>query len=405
MSGPDDEARRAAEDAVRGSYGRLVAFLASMAGDVAQAEDALSEALVAALRVWPAQGVPERPTSWLVTAARRNLIDASRRRSVAARHLAELARLAGQEADEPEIPDRRLELMFACTHPAIDQAMHSPLILQAVLGLDAARIAPAFLVAPAAMGQRLVRVKTKIREAGVPLRVPDLADLPDRLGGVLDAIYAAYGSGWDSTGDPGSGGLVRESIRLARVLAELLPAEPEAHGLLALLLHSHARAGARRTADGTTFVALEDQDTARWDPGMIAEAERHLSLGYALRRLGPYQLQAAIQSVHNRRALTGTTDWAAVAQLYRGVLAFTPTIGAYVARAAAVARAESPGAALVLLDDLPAERVRGYQPYWATRAEVLRGTGDHAGAAHATRIAVGLTEDAATRRFLLARDR
>lgn len=401
-----EDANRVAEDTLRGSYGRLVAFLASITGDLATAEDALSDALVAALRVWPQRGVPARPESWLLTAARRNLVDTARRRAVARRHLPELARIVDAgAADLPSpIPDRRLELMFACTHPAIDVAMRSPLMLQTVLGLDATRIGSAFLVAPSTMGQRLVRVKKKIHDAGVPFRIPDPEVLPERLGSVLDAVYAAYGTGWDGgpvSDNGGTTGLVEEALRLGRLLAELLPDQAETHGLLALMLHSSARTAARRSTAGS-FVPLEQQDVTVWDAAAIAEAEHHLARALALRRVGPFQLHAAIQSVHNRRALTGTTDWDAVCALYDGLIALAPTVGAYVARAAAVTRSRGPAAGLQMLDELPPDRVAAYQPYWVARAEALRGTGNAAAADHATDVAIGVTTDPAVRRFLLA---
>ncbi len=395
------------------SYGRLVAYLASVTGDVAAAEDALSDAFLAALRTWPERGVPQRPDSWLVTAARRRMIDAARRRAVADRGLPEIARLLDERAAAPAlevIPDKRLELMFACTHPAIDRAMRSPLMLQTVLGLDAARIAAAFLVAPATMGQRLVRVKAKIKEAGVPMRVPAAAELPERVESVLDAVYAAYSTGWDDldaeapAGIDAPGGLVPEAIRLARLLTELLPDDPETHGLLALVLHSNARAAARRAADGS-FVPLDEQDISLWVRGQIQDAETHLGAALRLKqsqsgwRIGPYQLHAAIQSVHNRRAATGRTDWAAIAALYDGLVALTPTVGAVVALAKARSHTDGPGAGLALLAELPAERIAGYQPYWVVRAHCLRLARDQ-GATDAARRAIELTADDGVRRHL-----
>ncbi|HXV91699.1 MAG TPA: DUF6596 domain-containing protein, partial [Pseudonocardia sp.] len=281
------------EDVAREARARLVAYLASVTGDLAAAEDALSEAFLAALRTWPERGIPARPDSWLVTAARRSLIDAARRREVAARALPELARLADEQAAAGAAPvvDRRLELMFACTHPAIDPNVRSPLMLQAVLGLDAARIAAAFLVAPASMGQRLVRAKAKIKRAGVPFTVPDRAEFPQRVSAVLDAIYVAYTTGWDdlpasAAPEPaatGAGaapaGLAPEALRLARLVTELVPGDPEARGLLALLLHSSARTAARRTAAGE-FVPLDEQDTAAWSRPLIEQAEQHLAAAF-----------------------------------------------------------------------------------------------------------------------------
>jgi RNA polymerase sigma-70 factor (ECF subfamily) len=391
------DAGQAVEDAARSSWGRLLAHLAAGTRDLAAAEDALAEAFLAALRSWPDGGVPDRPEAWLLTAARRTLIDAARRRDVATRALPALARLAEREPEpEPEpgapsaIPDKRLELLFTCAHPAIAVGVRSPLMLQTVLGLDAARIASAFLVSPASMGQRLVRAKSKIKQAGIPFAVPAPEQLPERLEFVLDAIYAAYGTGWDERS-----GLVDEAVRLARLVTELLPDEPEAHGLLSALLHGAARERARRADDGT-FVPLDEQDVRRWSPALMAEAERHLSAAAAHRTPGPYQLQAAIQSVHNRRAVTGATDWASIAALYDGLVAYTPSIGAQVARAAAHMQNGAPTAALAMLDALDAPT---YQPYWVVRAHCLHRTG--ADPTAATQIALGLTEDPALRAHLV----
>lgn len=398
--------RQAVEDVARASYGRLVAYLASVTGDLAAAEDALSEAFVAALRTWPDRGVPDRPDSWLVTAARRNLVDAARRRGVAARALPEIARVLSEAPDPPEgsaaesaVPDKRLELLFACTHPAIDAGIRSPLMLQAVLGLDAARIGAAFLVPATTMGQRLVRAKAKIRQAGIPFSVPPADRLPERVPAVLDAVYAAYGAGWDEAhaGDR----LVREALRLAEVVAALLPDEPEAHGLLALLLHSDARADARRGPDGR-FVPLDEQDVTLWSREAMERAESHLARALALRRLGPYQLHAAIQSAHNQRVLTGDVDWPGVARLYDGLVTLTPTVGALVARARAHGMADGPHAALRLLGELPADRVASYQPYWVTRADALRRAGDALEADVALQRALALTTDVAVREHLSA---
>lgn len=393
------EAAEAVEEVARSSYGRLVAFLASVTGDLAAAEDALGDALVAALATWPERGIPERPDSWLLTAARRNLIDAARRRSVAQAAMPSVALVMEEQSVRIEtgaVPDERLRLMFVCAHPSIAPAMRSPLMLQAVLGLDAARISEAFLVAPSTMGQRLVRAKAKIKDARIPFRLPERDELPDRLDAVLDAVYAAYGTGWDDVDqlDEARRDLVPESIRLARLLVELLPHEPEAHGLLALLLHSHARHDARRDASGT-YVPLADQDVALWSRPLIEEGEAHLSLALAGRRLGPYQLQAAIQSVHNRRAATGETDWAAIAALYDGLLTIAPTVGTAVARAAAYRELDGDATALRQLDELVGARgasaVAGYQPYWVLRSLCERGTGDHAAADASAQTALSLT--------------
>ncbi len=400
MSAPG-AVHEALDRVARSSRARLLAHLAASVRDLAAAEDALAEAFVAALRTWPERGVPDVPEAWLLTAARRSLIDTTRRRDVATRALPDLARLAddgpGPARDPSGIPDVRLELLFTCAHPAIDAGVRAPLMLQAVLGLDAARIASAFLVAPAAMGQRLVRAKAKIRQAGIPFAVPGPAQLPERLGAVLDAVHVTYGTGWDDPAgrDARRRGLTDEALRLARLVVELLPDEPEAHGLLAALLHSQARAGARRAADGA-FVPLDRQDVLRWDPVLMAEAERHLRA--AGDRPGIHRLHAAVQSVHNRRSVTGSTDWPALARLYDALVGLTPAVGARVARASAHLHAGAPAAALAMLDELDPALVAGYQPYWVVRAHCLRGTG--ADAARAAQVALGLTEDPALRAHL-----
>lgn len=403
----DDTVRRAVDEVARSSYGRLIAYLAAGGRDLAAAEDALADAFVSALRTWPERGVPERPDSWLLTVARRTLIDGARRRDVATRALPALARLTAEPepsvtpTDQP-IPDTRLELLFACAHPAITAGMRSPLMLQTVLGLDAARIASAFLVSPTSMGQRLVRAKAKIKRAGIPFAIPRPAQLPERLEFVLDAIYAAYGTGWDDPAghDPRRRGLTDEAVRLAGIVVNLLPAEPEAHGLLAALLHMQAREGARRATDGS-FVPLDEQDIRRWSPGRMAAAERQLALALARDTPGPYQLHAAIQSIHNRRSITGRTDWAAIASLYDGLVRLTPSVGAHVARAAAHLRTD-PAAALAMLDRLDAALVSSHQPYWVVRAHCLHRTDDRDGALRACSLALGLTEDPALREFLRA---
>lgn len=404
MDGRRDATARAVEEVARTSYGRLVAYLASVGGDLQSAEDALGDALLAALASWPAQGVPDRPDSWLLTAARRRLVDAARRRDTAARSLASLALLQDEQrggAAPTAVADKRLELLFACAHPVVAEPMRSPLMLQAVLGLDAARIGAAFLVPPSTMGQRLVRAKEKIRRAGVPFRVPDHEQLPARLGPVLDAVYAAYGTGWDDPDglDQARRGLTSEALRLAQLLTELMPEEPESHGLYALMLHLQARSEARRDADGR-FVPLAAQDTTRWSRAEIGLAETHLGRALAAGRPGPYQIQAAIQSVHNLRAATGRTDEVALCRLYDALVALAPSVGARVARAAAYRSVDGAGPALGQLDQLPEAQVRDYQPYWVVRALCLHELGRDDDAAAAQRRAIGLTTDAAVRDHL-----
>lgn len=398
-----DEARAAAEHAARSSYGRLVATLARQWRDLAAVEDALADAFRSALEHWPASGVPVRPEAWLLASARNALIDGVRRgrvRSDAAPTLALLAE-ADDAAQASLFPDERLKLLFVCAHPQIDAAVRPALMLQAVLGLDAARIAAAFLTSPAALGQRLVRAKAAIRDAGLAFAVPEQAELPERLHCVLQAIYAAYGSGWEDVAgaDRKRQGLTGEAIFLARLVVSLLPAEPEARGLLALILHCEARHAARRDATGA-FVALSEQDTRLWSGELIAEAERELAAASRLRRLGPFQLEAAIQSVHAGRARTGRTDWPVLAQLYEGLVQLAPTLGALTGRAAAFAEAFGAQRGLALLAELPEAQAAGYQPYWALKAHLLVRAGDAAAARDAFSRAIGLAEDPAVRDFL-----
>jgi RNA polymerase sigma-70 factor (ECF subfamily) len=403
------EATTAIETVVRTSYGRLVAYLAARSRDVAGAEDALSDALGAALATWPRDGVPDKPEAWLLAAARRKLIDAGRHRQVRAAAESAIQEMIDEAATvaekAKEFPDERLKLLFICAHPAIDAAVRTPLMLQAVLGLDAVRIASAFLVAPAAMGQRLVRAKGKIRDAGIAFAVPEPAELPERLEAVLAAIYAAYGTGWeDPTGaEPQQRGLAEEALRLARVAVQVLPTAPEAKGLLALILFCESRRAARRGADGR-FVPLAEQDAGKWVRPMVTEAEHWLSEASRARAPGRFQLEAAIQSAHAQRLFTGRTNWAAVVRLHAALLRWTPTIGARVSHAAAVAQAGEPAAALGMLDEVGEhDAVATYQAYWATRAHVLALVGRAEAARAAYQRASGLTTDAAVRAFLQER--
>ncbi len=404
MAPEPSAAADAAASAARRSYGKLVAFLAARTRDVAGAEDALAEAFAAALSGWPERGVPGNPEAWLLTVARRKLADAGRLRGhdlEAAAHFALLAELDDGPADSV-LPDRRLELLFTCAHPGIEQAAHAPLMLQAVLGFDAATIASAFLVAPSTMGQRLVRAKARIREAGIGFELPGRAELPARLEPVLAAIYAAYAEGWaDATGtDARRRNLAEEAIWLGRLLAALLPTEPEALGLLALMLHAHARRGARRDAGGA-YVPLAQQQTAQWDDAMIGEAEAVLWGASGLRRPGRYQLEAAIQSAHNVRRHGSAPDWQAIASLYEALHQLTGSPVAAINRAVAMAMTEGPQAGLAILETLDQDgRLADYQPYWAARAELLARAGQGEAARAAYQRAIGLERDPAVRDFL-----
>jgi len=405
-------AREAAEAVARRSYGKLVALLAARTRDVAGAEDALSEAFASALSDWPVRGVPRAPEAWLLTVARRKWIDASRRRR-SAEAGSDHVRLLAEEIDaaaaaESELPDERLALMFACAHPAIDAGIRAPLMLQTILGFDAAAIGSAFLVSPSTMAQRLVRAKRKIREAGIPLRVPAATELAPRLGSVLDALYAAFAEGWsDASGaDARRRNLAEEAIWLARVVVSLLPSEAEALGLLSLMLYAQARAEARRDAQGE-FVPLAEQNPVAWDAKRIEEAEELLSRASAVPGgSGRFQLEAAVQSAHVVRRLGGPADWVAIERIYDALLAMTGSPVVAVNRAVAVAETRGPAAGLEALDALAGDRRLGeYQPYWAARADLLAQTGEVAAADEAYERAIGLERDPSVRRFLERRRR
>lgn len=408
MSPDPRAAARAAETAARRSYGKLVALLAARTRDIAGAEDALAEAFATALADWPRQGVPLNPEAWLLTVARRRLVDATRRRVHDERSAAQLL-LLSDEAAEPErheLPDRRLGLLFACAHPAIDAAVRAPLMLQAVLGFDAAAIASAFLVAPATMGQRLVRAKRRIREAGIALELPATDELQGRLDSVLDAIYAAYAEGWlDADGtDARRRNLADEALWLGRLVAALLPDEPEALGLLALMLYTDARRAARRCEAGEDYVPLAEQDPRRWDASRIDEAEALLQQAGRLGRPGRFQLEAAVQSVHCARRFGQAVDWVAIEQLYAALAALTASPVVALNHAVALAQTHGAEAGLAALDALHDDaRLADYQPYWAARAELLARCARRDESRAAYQRAIGLERDPAVRRFLQRR--
>jgi RNA polymerase sigma-70 factor (ECF subfamily) len=402
-----ESTHRAIERVARESYGRLVAYLSVHTRDVARAEDALSNALVAALETWPRDGVSQNPEAWLLTTARHSLIDHVRHQQVAEASEPTL-RLLREESKEmtlsAEFPDERLKLLFVCTHPAIDPAMHTPLMHQTVLGLDAARIAHAFLVSPTTMGQRLVRAKTKIRDGGIQFEVPQERELPQRLDAVLEAIYAAFGIGWDGMAGVDQRGrdLAEEAIWLARVLLQLMPGEAEVRGLLALMLHCEARRAARRGPDGR-YVSLSEQDSEQWSRPLIEEAERLLAEAAGRGRTGRFQLEAAIQSVHADRMRTGRIEWGAIALFYEQLTRLSQTLGTRIGYAAAVGEANGPAAGLAVLNAIHLDAVSNYQPYWAVRAHLLQRLGKASEAVDAFDRAIGLAEDPAVRQFLFER--
>jgi predicted RNA polymerase sigma factor len=406
MIGSDQEqVHRTVERVARESYGRLVAYLSVHSNDLGAAEDALGEALLAALKAWPQTGVPRNPEAWLLTAGRHSLIDAIRHQRVVSESEPTVQLLRADRVEpafSPEFPDERLKLLFVCAHPAIDANMHTPLMLQTVLGLDAARIAGAFLISPKTMGQRLVRAKNKIRDAGIRFEIPDRRDLPERLDAVREAIYAAFGIGWDDMAgiDQRGRDLSEEAIWLARVLLELMPNEPEVCGLLSLMLYSEARRPARRGKDGR-YIPLSEQDPKQWSLALLREAEHHLAKAARYGLPGRFQLEAAIQSVHAERASSGRVEWNAIAGFYEQLNRISPSVGAQTGYAAAIAEARGEETGLEVLDSIDRDEVTGYQPYWAVRAHLLQRLNKISEAQHAYDRAIGLAEDPAVREFLI----
>jgi predicted RNA polymerase sigma factor len=398
-------AHSTAEAVARRSYGKLVAFLAARTRDVTAAEDALSDAFAAALATWPRDGCPANPEAWLLTVARRKVTDVYRERRRDEDATTQVTAVSTYVSDDADIPDQRLALLFVCAHPAIEAAIRPALMLQVVLGLDARTIASAFLTSPAAMSKRLVRAKSKIREAAIPFATPERQELPARLGAVLDAIYAGFTEGWtDAAGaDVARRDLTAEAMFLARLITELLPDEPEALGLLALILFAEARRRARRETDGE-YVPLAEQDTSLWDWQMIAEAEALLRRASGFGSIGRYQLEGALQSAHVHRCQSGRANWREVVQIYDALLTMTASPVVAINRALAIAEIDGAQAALDAMRQVAGDpRLAEYQPYWAARAELLAKSGAHEEARQAYQMAIGLERDPAVRRFLQRR--
>jgi predicted RNA polymerase sigma factor len=405
MSGLREDPEAVLAELTRDSYGKLLAILAAPTRDLAAAEDALADALERALTQWPGDGIPANPEGWLMTVARNRLRDLWKSSGYRMTEPLDEIGYISRSLDDtmPAIPDRRLELMLVCAHPAIAPNIRTPLMLQTVLGVEAAAIATAFAVEPTAMAQRLVRAKKRIRDTGIPFVLPERHDLAERLPAVLEAVYGAYAIDWQRASQAAPiETLSAEALHLALVLAELLPDEPEVLGLAALVCLSAARRPARRTAEGA-FVALDEQDTDLWDAALIAHGEALLRRAHEHRAPGRFQYEAAIQSAHCARASHGTVDLNALSKLYRALLRTAPSLGAAVASAAIDGELDGPAAGLRALEAIHDPAAARFQPFWATRAHLLDEAGRSAEADTAFHRAIELTTDSGVADYLFWR--
>ncbi|MFG3172567.1 RNA polymerase sigma factor [Streptomyces sp. NPDC048200] len=381
------------EAVFRAEYGRAVSVLIRLLGDIDLAEEAVQDAFTTAVAKWPETGTPPSPAGWIITTARNRAVDRLRRESSREARHAEAVRLHAPDepAEEGPVRDDRLRLIFTCCHPALAPQAQVALTLRLLGGLTTPQIARAFLVPEATMAQRIVRAKAKIRDAGIPYRIPRDADLPDRVDGVLTVVYLVFNEGYGGRAD-----LCTEAVRLGRLLVELMPDEPEALGLLALMLLIEARRPARTSGDGD-LVLLADQDRSRWDRGLIAEGQDLVRRCLRRNRPGPYQIQAAVNAVHSDAQTAAATDWDQIRRLYDQLMALAPSPVVALNRAVAVAETEGPGTALALVEDLD---LAGYPAFHAVRADLLRRLGRTGEAVEAYDDAVALTESAPERAHL-----
>jgi RNA polymerase sigma-70 factor, ECF subfamily len=405
---PDPPVSDQVVEAARTSYGRIVAWLARRFGSLADAEDAVADALEAALVAWPRTGVPTSPEAWLLTAARRRILDQTRRAATLSKSASLIAQLSEERMEDTarDLPDDRLALMFVCTHPAIDSRVRAPLMLQTVLGLPARRIASAFLIPPATLAVTLARAKSKIAAARVPFAEPDAQDRSDRIGDVLDAIYAAYTLGQDRPASDAAQPdyLASEALWLASLVCRLVPKSGEAHGLFALILYGMARRPARLDALGR-YVPLDLQDVALWDARLLSDAGIALRNARRGRAVGRFHLEAAIEALQVEGVRSGQTDWRRILQLYQGLESTVPTLGVACGRIAALAKVQGAAAGLAALDTLTDPRTTSYQPAWALRADLLAALGRSADSAAAYVSAAALTDDPVVKTWLLAKAR
>jgi predicted RNA polymerase sigma factor len=395
----------------RVSHGRLVAILASRSRDIAASEDAVANAYRAALEVWPSKGLPANPEAWLMRAAKNSLVDKAR--SAFSRTSTSLYDDSGEAMEIPmkdpdsefeDLPDHRLKLMFAAAHPAIDASIRAPLIMQTVLGLEAAEIARLFCLPVATMAQRLVRAKSKIRDVGIPFEVPDREHWPERIEAVLEAVYGAYSAGFNSAapdqqGEPTTDERCADALQLADMLAVLLPEEPEALGLAALIAFSASRAGARLSSDGK-LVPLDEQDPYLWDAQLVARAAEFLSVAAQYGVMGRFQLEAAVHAVHADRRRTGQTNWSAIVHLYGGLLTLAPTRGVIVARAYAVSKWKGISDGQAALGMLSDEEIQTFPAALVCRAHFSAESGERIGALRDLECAIKLLEPGVEQRYL-----